>query len=127
MVTVGIVVFAAASAMCGLTPKGGLAEAWIAFRVLQGAGGAFMYPAALAIVVEAFPLRERGQGPRDVLRRGRGADRDRPRPRRLAYRMDLAGDLLGERAGRAVALVLTAMAGPVTGTGPRRSTTGASS
>src|SRR5271167_4220661 len=29
MVTVGVIVFAAASAMCGLTPKGGSAEAWI--------------------------------------------------------------------------------------------------
>ncbi len=29
MVTIGVVVFAGASAMCGLTPKGSLAEAWI--------------------------------------------------------------------------------------------------
>src|SRR6202453_3434511 len=35
MVTIGVVVFATASALCGLTPKGSLAEAWIiAFRVL---------------------------------------------------------------------------------------------
>ncbi|HEY7948959.1 MAG TPA: MFS transporter, partial [Acidimicrobiales bacterium] len=62
MVTVGVIVFAGASAMCGLTPKGGLAEAWIvAFRVIQGAGGAIMFPAALAIVVQTFPLRERGR------------------------------------------------------------------
>ncbi len=62
MVIVGVVVFAAASAMCGLTPKGSYAEAWIVtFRVLQGAGGAIMYPAALAIVVNTFPLRERGK------------------------------------------------------------------
>jgi MFS family permease len=62
MVIVGVVVFAVASAMCGLTPKGSYAEAWIvAFRVLQGAGGAIMYPAALAIVVNTFPLRERGK------------------------------------------------------------------
>ena len=31
------------------------------FRVLQGAGGAIMFPAALAIVVKTFPLRERGK------------------------------------------------------------------
>jgi len=62
MVVLGVVVFAAASAMCGLTPKGSLAEAWIVtFRVVQGAGGAIMYPAALAIVVNTFPLRERGR------------------------------------------------------------------
>ncbi len=62
MVTLGVVLFAAASAMCGLTPKGGLAEAWlVAFRVIQGAGGAIMFPAALAIVVQTFELRERGR------------------------------------------------------------------
>jgi EmrB/QacA subfamily drug resistance transporter len=58
----GVIIFAAASALCGLTPKGSLAEAWIvAFRVVQGAGGALMFPAALAIVVQTFPLRERGK------------------------------------------------------------------
>ena len=62
MVTLGVVLFAAASAMCGLTPKGGTAEAWIVtFRVVQGAGGAIMFPAALAIVVQTFALRERGR------------------------------------------------------------------
>ena len=33
----------------------------IAFRVLQGAFAAMLFPAALAIVVAAFPLRERGR------------------------------------------------------------------
>src|SRR5580658_5916172 len=62
MVTLGVIIFAAASAMCGLTPKGSLAEAWIVtFRVVQGAGGAIMFPAALAIVVQTFPLRQRGR------------------------------------------------------------------
>src|SRR6202167_1997411 len=62
MVTLGMVVFAASSALCGLTPKGNLAEAWIVtFRVVQGAGGAIMFPAALAIVVQTFALRERGK------------------------------------------------------------------
>jgi EmrB/QacA subfamily drug resistance transporter len=62
MVTLGVIVFAAASAMCGLTPKGSLAEAWIVFfRVVQGAGGAIMFPAALAIVVQTFALHERGR------------------------------------------------------------------
>src|SRR5580700_4571649 len=62
MVTIGVIVFAGASAMCGLTPKGSLAEAWmVTFRVIQGAGGAIMFPAALAIVVQTFALRERGR------------------------------------------------------------------
>jgi EmrB/QacA subfamily drug resistance transporter len=62
MVVAGIIIFAGASAMCGLTPKGGIAEAWIvAFRAVQGAGGALMYPAALAIVVEHYPVQQRGK------------------------------------------------------------------
>jgi EmrB/QacA subfamily drug resistance transporter len=62
MVTLGVIVFAVASALCGLTPKGSIAEAWIVvFRVVQGVGGAIMFPAALAIVVQTFALRERGK------------------------------------------------------------------
>jgi EmrB/QacA subfamily drug resistance transporter len=62
MVTLGVIVFAGSSAMCGLTPRGSLAEAWIVtFRVIQGAGGAIMFPAALAIVVQTYALRERGR------------------------------------------------------------------
>ncbi len=62
MVTIGVVVFAAASALCGLTPSGGGAEAWlVTFRAVQGAGGAIMFPAALAIVVQTFSLHERGR------------------------------------------------------------------
>jgi EmrB/QacA subfamily drug resistance transporter len=62
MVTLGVVVFAGASALCGLTPKGSLAEAWlVTFRAVQGVGGAIMFPAALAIVVQTFALRERGR------------------------------------------------------------------
>ncbi len=62
MVTIGIGVFAAASALCGLTPTGPLAEAWlITFRALQGVGGALMYPAALAIVVNSYAAKQRGK------------------------------------------------------------------
>jgi EmrB/QacA subfamily drug resistance transporter len=62
MVVIGIVTFAVASTACGLTPTGSAAAAWIiSWRVVQGIGGAIMYPAALAIVVSAFPVRERGR------------------------------------------------------------------
>ena len=44
------------------TPTGSAAEAWIiVFRVIQGAGAAIMFPAALAIVVAAYPVGERGK------------------------------------------------------------------
>jgi EmrB/QacA subfamily drug resistance transporter len=62
MVLVGVTGFAIASAACGLTPKGGIAEVWIIFfRVVQGATAALLFPAAVAIVVASFPLRERGK------------------------------------------------------------------
>jgi len=62
MVLVGVTGFAIASAACGLTPKGSIAEAWIIFfRVVQGATAALLFPAAVAIVVASFPLRERGK------------------------------------------------------------------
>ncbi len=62
MATIGIVVFAAASGLCGATPESGAAEPWIiVFRVIQGAGAAIMFPAALAIVLDVFPVRERGR------------------------------------------------------------------
>ena len=63
MVVIGVIVFAGASAMCGLTPKGSAAQTWIViFRAVQGAGGALMFPAALGIVVQTFPLHH-GAGP----------------------------------------------------------------
>jgi EmrB/QacA subfamily drug resistance transporter len=62
MVTIGVIGFAAASAFCGLTPTSGIAEAWIVFfRVVQGAFAALLFPAAVGIVVGAFPVRERGK------------------------------------------------------------------
>jgi MFS family permease len=62
MVVIGVVAFAAASALCGATPSGDLAEAWIIFwRVVQGGAAAVMFPAALAIVVASFPVGERGK------------------------------------------------------------------
>jgi EmrB/QacA subfamily drug resistance transporter len=62
MCVIGVIVFVGASAMCGFTPTGSAAEGWIVgFRVVQGIGGAIMFPAALAIVVNNFELRERGR------------------------------------------------------------------
>jgi EmrB/QacA subfamily drug resistance transporter len=62
MVVTGVVIFATASALCGATPTGSLDETWlIVFRVIQGAGAAIMFPAALAIVLGAFPVSERGK------------------------------------------------------------------
>jgi EmrB/QacA subfamily drug resistance transporter len=62
MTYIGIVGFAGASALCGATPKGSLAQTWIiTFRVVQGVAGAILVPAALAVVVAIFPVRERGR------------------------------------------------------------------
>ena len=62
MVLIGIGIFAGASALCGATPDTSIAEAWlIVFRIIQGAGAAIMFPAALAIVVGAYPQSERGR------------------------------------------------------------------
>jgi EmrB/QacA subfamily drug resistance transporter len=62
MVVAGVVGFAVCSALCGATPTTSIGEAWIiAFRVLQGAFAALLFPAALSIVVSAFPITERGR------------------------------------------------------------------
>jgi EmrB/QacA subfamily drug resistance transporter len=62
MVVLGTIIFATASALCGATPTGSGAEAWlIVFRIIQGAGAAIMFPAALAIVLDSFPVAERGR------------------------------------------------------------------
>src|ERR1700755_460338 len=63
MVVLGVIIFAGASALCSATPAGrAAAEAWlVASRALQGAGGAIMFPAAIAIVVVTFDLRSRGR------------------------------------------------------------------
>src|SRR5215475_4475108 len=62
MVLIGVVVFAVSSGLCGATPSNSLAESWIVlWRVVQGIGAAILFPAALAIVVASFDLRERGK------------------------------------------------------------------
>ena len=59
---VGVFTFALFSALCGATPTGSGGEEWIIVcRVLQGASAAFLFPAALAIVVATFDVSERGK------------------------------------------------------------------
>jgi EmrB/QacA subfamily drug resistance transporter len=53
----GIVVFTAASLLCGLASSG---DMLIASRVLQGVGAAMMNPATLSIIAATFPARQRG-------------------------------------------------------------------
>jgi EmrB/QacA subfamily drug resistance transporter len=62
MVVIGVGAFAICSALCGATPTGSLGAPWIiTFRVLQGASAAFLFPAALAIVVSTYAVNERGR------------------------------------------------------------------
>src|SRR5580698_5758365 len=121
MVVIGIVVFALASTACGLTPAGSLAQSWIiTWRVIQGFGGALMYPAALAIVVSAYPARERGRAMAIFFGVAGGLTAIGP----------ILGGYLSEWTWRAifwvnvpvaiVALVLTAIARPKTQTRPGR-------
>jgi EmrB/QacA subfamily drug resistance transporter len=121
MVVNGIVVFAGASTACGLTPTGSAAAAWIiSWRVVQGIGGALMYPAALAIVVTAFPVRERGRAMAIFFGVAGGLTSIGP----------ILGGYLSEWTWRAifwvnvpvaiVALILLALARPVTQTRPGR-------
>jgi len=53
----GMALFTVASLACGLAPSIGLL---IAFRVLQGLGGAAMMPATLSIIAAVFPAERRG-------------------------------------------------------------------
>jgi EmrB/QacA subfamily drug resistance transporter len=54
---IGIVVFTAASFLCGIAQS---SEMLIGARVLQGVGAALMNPATLSIIAAAFPPRQRG-------------------------------------------------------------------
>jgi EmrB/QacA subfamily drug resistance transporter len=121
MVVIGIVVFAIASTMCGLTPAGSGAEAWIvSFRVLQGLGGAIMYPAAVALVVGVFPVNERGRAMAIFFGVAGGLTAIGP----------ILGGVLSQWTWRAifwvnipvaiVALILTAMAKPKSETRPAK-------
>src|SRR6478736_4367335 len=50
IVAIGIILFAGASTLCGLTPDTSIAEPWlITCRVLQGIGGALLIPSTTAV------------------------------------------------------------------------------
>src|SRR6201996_6807068 len=49
---IGVLIFGASSAIIGLSPNGGIL---VAFRAVQGIGGAFMMPATLSIITQTFP------------------------------------------------------------------------
>jgi EmrB/QacA subfamily drug resistance transporter len=53
----GVVVFGLASLAIGLSPNDG---ALVGFRAVQGVGAAFMMPATLSIITQAFPPEQRG-------------------------------------------------------------------
>src|SRR4051812_12825973 len=55
---VGVVWFAAASALCGLAPN---LPALIAARALQGVGGALLTPGSLAIIESSFAPQDRSR------------------------------------------------------------------
>jgi len=58
MFLLGVIVFTAASLLCGLATS---AQALIAARALQGIGAAFLVPGSLAIISATFPESERGR------------------------------------------------------------------
>lgn len=61
MVVIGTLLFIGSSVACGATPTGSNAATWIiAFRVVQGIGAALLFPAALAVVLSAYPVESRG-------------------------------------------------------------------
>src|SRR3954466_6509174 len=63
IVAIGIILFAGASTLCGLTPDTSVAEPWlIVCRVLQGIGGALLIPSTTVLVLNSFPPEERGKG-----------------------------------------------------------------
>ena len=60
--TLGFVIFTVGSLLCALTPSVGTAGAveLIAFRMLQGVGGACLFANSIALLTDAFPARQRG-------------------------------------------------------------------
>ncbi|MEU0442190.1 MFS transporter [Streptomyces sp. NPDC006186] len=62
VVVAGTLVFVVSSVLCGCVPADDYALTWlIVFRATQGLGAALLFPAALAVVVEVFPVERRGR------------------------------------------------------------------
>ena len=59
----GFVIFTVGSLLCAVTPNTGDlgASELIAFRIIQGVGGAFLFANSAAILTDAFPANERGK------------------------------------------------------------------
>lgn len=59
----GFVIFTVGSLLCAITPNTGDlgATELIAFRIVQGIGGAFLFSNSAAILTDAFPANERGK------------------------------------------------------------------
>ena len=94
----GVVIFGLSSLFIAFSQS---AEWLIAGRAIQGVGAAFMMPATLSIISNAFPAARARQGDRDLGRRLGDRARDRPRRRRLPRRARLlAVDLPDQRPGR---------------------------
>jgi EmrB/QacA subfamily drug resistance transporter len=55
---IGIIIFIAGSAACGLAPD---INFLIAFRIIQGIGGAFMIPGSLSLISSSINEKERGK------------------------------------------------------------------
>ncbi|QHY95569.1 Multidrug resistance protein 3 [Streptomyces sp. S4.7] len=62
IMVIGTLVFVISSVLCGCVPRGDFAQSWlITFRAFQGLGAALMFPAALAVVINVFPVERRGR------------------------------------------------------------------
>ena len=104
IVVTGICLFAGASLMCGLVPDTSGDRRALADHLPRPAGRRRRPPDPLGDGPRPrrLPPGRARQGPGDLLHRRRPLHRDRPGRRLLPDRvLDLAGDLLDQRAGRA--------------------------
>ena len=87
----GVVTFALSSAAIGFSPN----DAWlIAGRSIQGIGAAFMMPATLSIISNAFPPHERGKITVSDVAQARTAEAHRAAANNTVKRLNAAFDKL---------------------------------